>query len=41
MYRDRNKWMQMSLINIAKSGVFSSDNTIKKYADEIWNIKPV
>lgn len=41
LYRDRKKWMQMCLINIAKSGVFSSDNTIKKYADEIWDIKPV
>lgn len=41
IYRDFDKWNRMSLVNIAKSGVFSSDNTIKKYADEIWNIKPV
>lgn len=39
LYRDRNKWSKMSLINIAHSGVFSSDNTIKKYAEEIWGIK--
>ena len=39
LYRDKNTWMQMSLVNIAKSGTFSSDNTIKKYAEEIWNIK--
>lgn len=40
LYRDREKWLKMSLINIANSGIFSSDNTIKRYADEIWNIKP-
>ena len=29
------------LVNIAKSGYFSSDRTIRQYADEIWHIKPV
>ncbi|MFA7412798.1 MAG: glycogen/starch/alpha-glucan family phosphorylase, partial [Tissierellaceae bacterium] len=41
LYRDSNSWNKMSLINIAGSGKFSSDNTIKKYADEIWGIKEV
>ena len=41
LYRDFHRWNRMSLINIAKSGIFSSDNTIKKYAEEIWNIKPI
>ncbi len=41
LYKDRYRWMEMSLVNIAKSGVFSSDNTIRRYADEIWNIKEV
>jgi len=40
-YRDQKKWTQMSLMNIAGCGKFSSDRTIKQYADEIWNIKPV
>ncbi len=40
-YRDQKKWTQMSLINIANSGKFSSDRTIHEYAKEIWNIKPV
>lgn len=39
LYRDRDKWNSISLHNIAKSGAFSSDNTIRKYADEIWTIK--
>ncbi|KGN02167.1 maltodextrin phosphorylase [Clostridium novyi A str. 4570] len=37
IYRDRSKWMEISGINIAKSGIFSSDNTIDKYSKEIWN----
>ncbi len=41
LYRDKTVWMKKSLVNIAKSGVFSSDNTIKKYAEEIWDIKPL
>lgn len=40
LYKDQDKWVKMCLINIGNSGIFSSDNTIKKYADEIWNIKP-
>ena len=39
LYRDQDKWQQMCLVNIANSGIFSSDNTIRRYADEIWNIK--
>ncbi|MEG0972400.1 MAG: glycogen/starch/alpha-glucan phosphorylase [Lachnospiraceae bacterium] len=38
-YKNQREWMKMSLVNIAKSGVFSSDRTIKEYADEIWKLK--
>jgi len=38
IYRDRNRWNSMVVKNIAKSGQFSSDNTIRKYAEEIWKI---
>ena len=31
----------MSLINIARSGRFSSDRAVMEYAEKIWNIKPV
>lgn len=37
LYRQRSKWMEMCAINIAKSGAFSSDNTILQYAKEIWH----
>ena len=37
-YKDKKKWAKMSLKNIANAGKFSSDRTIREYADEIWNI---
>ncbi len=40
-YADRKRWMKMSLYNIANAGKFSSDRTIREYADKIWNIKPL
>jgi glycogen phosphorylase len=40
-YRDRQAWLEKSLVNIAKSGFFSSDRTIREYAADIWNITPV
>ncbi len=38
MYKNTEGWRKSMLVNIAKSGVFSSDNTIRNYAREIWNI---
>lgn len=35
-YLQRDIWTKTALINIAKSGVFSSDRTIKEYANQIW-----
>ena len=39
--KDKRKWNQMSLRNIAASGYFSSDRSIKEYAENIWNLKPI
>ncbi|ATD54023.1 glycogen/starch/alpha-glucan phosphorylase [Clostridium chauvoei] len=36
LYRDREKWQRMCGINIAHSGIFSSDRTINEYATGIW-----
>ncbi|MCA1786689.1 MAG: glycogen/starch/alpha-glucan phosphorylase, partial [Desulfobacteraceae bacterium] len=33
------KWATKALMNTARTGIFSSDRTIKAYADEIWGIK--
>jgi len=40
-YLDQEKWSRMAIINIAKSGKFSSDRTILEYAREIWGAEPV
>ncbi|MBP2622616.1 glycogen/starch/alpha-glucan phosphorylase [Streptococcus oricebi] len=39
LYRDKDKWAKMSLINIAKSDKFTSDDTIEQYAQEIWKLE--
>lgn len=36
LYKDKEKWNRMSLINIANSGIFSSDRTIREYIEDIW-----
>lgn len=38
-YEQRRIWAQKMLTNIAQSGFFSSDRTIKQYNDEIWHLK--
>jgi len=40
LYKDQQKWAEMCVMNIANSGIFSSDRTIDQYAKEIWNIEP-
>lgn len=40
-YQNKEEWARKSLINIARSGRFAADNTIRKYADEIWHALPV
>lgn len=39
-FRDRRRWLSMSIHNIAHSSRFSSDRTINEYAAGIWRIKP-
>jgi starch phosphorylase len=38
-YRHSKEWQRKAIINIAHSGKFSSDCTIRKYASEIWGLK--
>ncbi|MBE9014768.1 glycogen/starch/alpha-glucan phosphorylase [Chroococcidiopsidales cyanobacterium LEGE 13417] len=40
-YLDRQNWLQMSILNVARMGEFSSDRTIKEYCQDIWQVEPV
>lgn len=40
-YQDKELWAKKSLTNIASSGIFSSDRSIREYADNIWDLKPL
>jgi len=39
LYQDKDRWAKMCLVNIAKSGYFSSDRTIEQYVKDIWKVK--
>jgi len=41
LYKDEEAWFKSAIINIAKSGYFSSDRTIEQYATEIWDLKKI
>lgn len=40
-YKAQQKWTRMAILNVANMGKFSTDRTIRQYAEEIWNVKPV
>lgn len=41
LYSDSTEWNRKSLRNIAAAGRFAADNSIRKYADEIWHVRSV
>lgn len=40
-YRDRRRWARMAIMNTARMGKFSSDRTIREYAEQIWKLPRV
>ena len=40
-YRDEEGWARSALLNVSKSGKFTSDRTIEEYAKEIWHLEKV
>ena len=40
-YQDHNAWLRSCAINIANSGIFSSDRTIEEYVRDIWHLEKI
>ena len=40
-YLNKRDWAKKCVLNIANMGFFSSDRTIRQYAEDIWNIKSI
>jgi len=40
-YGDESAWTRKAILNVANMATFSSDRTIRQYADEIWRVSPV
>ena len=40
-YENKHEWQKKSLDNIAGAGFFSSDRSIRDYAENIWGISPI
>jgi starch phosphorylase len=38
VYREHDRWIKMAVLNVARSGKFSSDRAIREYAENIWHI---
>jgi starch phosphorylase len=41
LYADREEWSRKAALNCLSMGYFSSDRSIREYADRIWNVRPV
>jgi starch phosphorylase len=41
LYRDKTEWTKRSILNVAGMGKFSSDRTIREYAEKIWHVAPL
>jgi glycogen phosphorylase len=41
LYQNQALWQKMAIVNIAKSGFFSTDRTIQQYVDDIWKLKKI
>ena len=40
VYKNVDEWTKRSIYNVARIGKFSSDRSVKEYAENIWKVKP-
>ena len=40
-YPHRREWARKAILNVARTGVFSSDRAIREYAEKIWDVQPI
>ncbi len=40
-WHDPEQWTRMSILNVTRIGVFSSDRAIREYCRDIWRVEPV
>lgn len=38
LFLDRRKWTEMSILNVARMGKFSSDRSIRDYCERVWHV---
>jgi starch phosphorylase len=41
VYRDKERWNRMALLNIAAAGFFAADRSIEEYATRIWRLEKI
>lgn len=41
LYQNKKEWIKKSIYNVARVAKFSSDRSVREYAEKIWKVKPV